>query len=256
VLARVPLPLDHGMLTIEEHDDGVLVVMRDVTAGLVHGRRITRHESRRMVHAAAALHDAFRGEWIDGLCPFVVRYTMLGPGAAAAEPEEAIPQLAGRGWEIFAAEIDGEVGRAVLSLLDDPTPLVERLATRQQTLIHGDLKQGNISLEPDRVVFLDWGTQTGMAPPAVEWAWYLALGGNWIEATREETLDDCRAASGVHHDEDALDLALLGALVQLGWNKALDGFTCPDLEERARERADLEWWVATAARVLDRHGVV
>ena len=37
----------------------------------------------------------------------------------------------------------------------------------------------------------------------------------------------------------------------LGWNKALDVTENPDPIARARERADLDWWVARVRRELD-----
>lgn len=256
ILGRVPEPMDHTIVAVEEHEGGWVVVMRDETDHLVHGRRLDRAESRRIITAAAALHDEFRDDPPDGLCPLDARYTLLGPSLSVNEPDEVVSGLATKGWEVFADEVRSPVTEVVLGLLDDPAPLVARLAARDQTLIHGDLKLGNLGLAPDRVIVVDWGTQTGRAPAAVEWAWYVALCGNWIDARREDVLADCRAASGVHHDEDALDFALLGALVQLGWNKALDAHTGPDPETRASERADLEWWVATAEGVLERHGSV
>jgi hypothetical protein len=45
-------------------------------------------------------------------------------------------------------------------------------------------------------------------------------------------------------------LALLAALVWLGWNKALDAAEHPDPAKRERERADLDWWVAQGRRTL------
>jgi hypothetical protein len=104
----------------------------------------------------------------------------------------------------------------------------------------------------ERVVLLDWGTQTGWAPPAVEVAWYLAVNASRIDATREQVLDDFRAAEGECHDEDALRLALLGGLVQLGWDKALHASGHPDPAVRAREAADLAWWTARARDALER----
>lgn len=38
----------------------------------------------------------------------------------------------------------------------------------------------------------------------------------------------------------------------MGWNKALDATEHEDPAMRARERADLEWWVARAQEALDR----
>jgi hypothetical protein len=77
---------------------------------------------------------------------------------------------------------------------------------------------------------------------AVEVAWYLAINWSRIDATREQVLDDFRAAEGERHDEDALRLALLGGLVQLGWDKAMHASGHPDPAIRAREAADLAWW--------------
>jgi hypothetical protein len=42
------------------------------------------------------------------------------------------------------------------------------------------------------------------------------------------------------HDDIAQRLALIGALAQLGWEKAL-GATARDAETRHRERARLDW---------------
>jgi aminoglycoside phosphotransferase (APT) family kinase protein len=138
----------------------------------------------------------------------------------------------------------------VLELLERPEPLVAALARHRSTLIHGDLKLGNLGFAGDRVVMLDWGTQTGWAPPAVEVAWYLAVNWSRIDASREQVLDDFRAAEGDRHDTDALRLALLGGLVQLGWDKALHASGHPDPAVRAREAADLAWWCDRARDAL------
>jgi hypothetical protein len=37
----------------------------------------------------------------------------------------------------------------------------------------------------------------------------------------------------------------------LGWNKALDAVEHPDPLIRARERADLDWWVGRARACLE-----
>jgi hypothetical protein len=37
----------------------------------------------------------------------------------------------------------------------------------------------------------------------------------------------------------------------LGWNKALDAVEHPDPQIRARERADLDWWVDRARDALE-----
>lgn len=64
-------------------------------------------------------------------------------------------------------------------------------------------------------------------------------------------LQDARAADGAHHDEVALRLALLGAVVQLGWDKALQATEDPDPGRRAWEAEDLAWWCRQARLTLD-----
>ncbi len=138
----------------------------------------------------------------------------------------------------------------MLATLGRPEPFAAALSAFPSTLLHGDLKLGNLGFLGDRVVMLDWGTQTGWAPPAVEAAWYLAINWSRIDATREQVLDDFRAAEGERHDEDALRLALLGGLVQLGWDKALAASGHLDPAIRAREAADLAWWCDRARDAL------
>ena len=254
VLARVPAVIDHAVVGAEPVEGGWVVVMRDVSAALVADHaRITRDDSRRVLEAAAALHAAFEDDPPLALCSMADRYQFLSPATARREAGGAdeVPRLIGQGWERFTDLVPDDVAGPVLELLERPEPLVAALARHRSTLIHGDLKLGNLGLAGDRVVMLDWGTQTGWAPPAVEAAWYLAINWSRIDATREQVLDDFRAAEGERHDEDALRLALLGGLVQLGWDKALHASGHPDPAVRAREAADLAWWAARARDALE-----
>jgi hypothetical protein len=60
VLARVPQVIDHAVVGAEQVSGGWVVVMRDVSAGLVgDDARLTRDDSRRVLAAAAALHARF-----------------------------------------------------------------------------------------------------------------------------------------------------------------------------------------------------
>jgi hypothetical protein len=255
VLARVPEVVDHAVLGAERVDGGWVVVMRDVSAALVpDGARLGRDDSRRVLAAAAALHEAFWDDPPLALCSMADRYRFLSPATAQREAGGAdeVPRLIGRGWERFAEVVPAAVAEPVLAVLARPEPFAAALSACPSTLVHGDLKLGNLGFAGDRVVMLDWGTQTGWAPPAVEAAWYLAINWSRIDASREQVLDDFRAAEGDRHDEDALRLALLGGLVQLGWDKALHASGHPDPAVRAREAADLAWWTARAREALER----
>jgi hypothetical protein len=231
-----------------------VVIMRDVSAALLPDHaRISRADSRRVLEAAAALHASFWDDPPRPLCSMVDRYQFLSPATTRREAGGAdeVPRLIGRGWERFAELVPDEVAGPVLSVLERTEPFAAALSRSPSTLIQGDLKLGNLGFSGDRVVMLDWGTQTGWAPPAAEVAWYLAINWSRIDATREQLLDDFRAAEGERHDEDTLRLALLGGLVQLGWDKALHASGHPDPAVRAREAADLAWWTARARDALE-----
>jgi hypothetical protein len=245
VLARVPETIDHAVVGAEQVEGGWVVIMRDVSPYLVPDHsRIGRGDSRRVLEAAAALHAAFADDPPLQLCSLADRYGFLSPATARREAGGAdeVPRLIGRGWERFAEVAPAEVAGPVLAVLERPASLAAGLSRYPSTLVQGDLKLGNLGFAGDRVVMLDWGTQTGWAPAAVEVAWYLAINWSRIDATREQVLDDFRAAEGDRHDEDALRLALLGGLVQLGWDKALHASGHADPAVRAREAADLSWW--------------
>jgi hypothetical protein len=254
VLGRVPEVIDHAVLGAEQVPGGWVVIMRDVSAALVPDHaRISRADSRRVLEAAAALHAAFADGPPLRLCPLADRYGFLSPATARREAGGAdeVPGLIGRGWERFAEIAPADVAGPVLAVAERPEPFAAALSAFPSTLVQGDLKLGNLGFTEDRVVMLDWGTQTGWAPAAVEVAWYLAINWSRIDATREQVLDDFRAAEGGRHDEDALRLALLGGLVQLGWDKALHAGGHPDPAIRAREAADLAWWADRARDALE-----
>ena len=254
VLGRVPEVIDHAVLGAEQVTGGWVVIMRDVSAALVPDHaRISRADSRRVLEAAAALHAAFADGPPLRLCPLADRYGFLSPATARREAGGAdeVPGLIGRGWERFAEIAPADVAGPVLAVAERPEPFAAALSAFPSTLVQGDLKLGNLGFTGDRVVMLDWGTQTGWAPAAVEVAWYLAINWSRIDATREQVLDDFRAAEGGRHDEDALRLALLGGLVQLGWDKALHASGHPDPAIRAREAADLAWWADRARDALE-----
>ncbi|HYN16892.1 MAG TPA: phosphotransferase, partial [Actinomycetes bacterium] len=254
VLARVPAAIDHTVLGVERQGAGWVVIMRDVSAALVPDHvRLTRDHSRRVLEAAAALHAEFWDDPPLQLCPLVDRYQFLSPATARREAggADVVPGLIEPGWERFRDLVPADVAEPVLAILERPEPFARELARFPSTLIHGDLKLGNLGFLDDRVVLLDWGTQTGWAPPAVETAWYLAVNASRIDATREQVLGDFRAAEGERHDEGALRLALLGGLVQLGWDKSLHASGHPDPAIREREAADLAWWTARARDALE-----
>ena len=251
VLQRLPAGIDTAVEAVEELPGGCIVVMRDVSDSLVAADHVlTREQSRRVVAAMSSLHDTFAGTRIQGLCPLVDRLAFLTPTVTRATADDPLRGMVLEGWSRFPELVPGEVGDAVLELLARPGTLAAALGAYPQTLLHGDLKVANIGFDGPNLVMLDWGTLTGMGPRAVEHAWYLAINGAAIDATLDELLDDASGVLGPD-DRDAVPLALLGALVQLGWEKAL-GATGDDPSTRVREQAGLDWWCARAGEALSQ----
>jgi hypothetical protein len=150
-------------------------------------------------------------------------------------------------------------------LLDDPDPLCTALGAYPHTIIHGDWKLGNLGLTnggPARqTVLLDWAI-VGVAPPAVDLGWYLAVNSARLPVTREATIDTfmrcLRDALGDRFAqswwEPQFDLALLGAFVQLGWSKIL-GALHGGSGVREREQAEVLWWSERVLRGVRRLGM-
>lgn len=252
-LRRLPEPLDAAIESVERDGDQILTFMRDVAAWLIpEGSMVDRNRHRRIVHALTRLHEATVGARLDGLCPLADRYRFFAPEVVRpwAGGEFLLPPLIIRGWEYFDDAVPHEVAAAVRALHTSTDELARRLLERETALVHGDLRLANLALAPDRVVLFDWGALTAIAPPAVEWCEYLAIDVQCVDATHDEFLDDIRAAEGPRHDAVALQLALLGELAFIGWNKALDLVEGDD-ELRARQRADLDWWVAAVRSALE-----
>lgn len=253
-MERVAKVIEHGVVAVEAEEGAWTIFMRDLSDALIpEDVLVSRPDSRRILAAAAALHDEFQGAQLEGLCTLKDRYAFLSPATAAREEEgsDPVPKLIGRGWEIFFEAVPDDVSSAVAAILLDPGGLAGQLGSGRGTLIHGDLKLGNLGLLSDRVVAVDWGDRVGIAPPEVEFAWYLAINSSRIEATREQLIEDWQEICGDGCDERALKLALLGGLVQLGWNKALDAVDNHDAAVRGRELEDLNWWVTAARQGLE-----
>ncbi len=254
VFVRMPAVVEHGLLGVEPEADGWVVVMADVSDALLpDDRPIGRAESRRLLGAAAAMHERFADAVLPPLGPVAGLYRLLSPAMAAAEAGSGnpLPGLVGRGWARFAEAVPPDVAAAIATIHGDPDRFAREYAGAPWTLVHGDFRLANLGLRDDRVVIIDWGSSCVVGPAALDFVWYLIVGATRIAASRDEVIADFIAAEGPRHDPRALGLALIGALAMLGWNKALDVLENPDPAARARERADLDWWVARVRRELE-----
>lgn len=253
LLDRLPPGVGHSVVDSWSGERETVLLMRDLgRAVLTWNDRLDVTRSRWMLTRVASLHDAFVGLDPADVPPGAL--TDLGdliglfqPARLAAHQSvgnDLVP-LALRGWEYFVDLVPPDVADLVTGLLDDTGPLVRALRRCPLTLAHGDLATVNMAIEDDQLTLLDW-SMPALAPGAVDIARFLAGCSPVVALSREEVLDTYRAACGPSYDEQAMKLALIGALVWLGWNKALDVVEHPDEGKRARERDDLAWWTARA----------
>jgi hypothetical protein len=251
LIGRVPEQIDHTMLAMEEYGDGWICVMRDASEEmLAEGCVLTRAQSRRLIAAADALHAEFWGEEVPGFSLYEHYAAMTPKRSAVAEHlDTPIPGLIRRGWELFSDVAPNDVTGVMHHLIDEPAPLVRQMEKHPTTLIHGDYRLHNLGLNDENVVVIDWEV-VGTAPPAVEFAWYLIISATRIDASREQVIDDYRQIAGDRFDPVAWDLACIGALMWLGWNKAIDILENPDPAIRTQERADLDWWIVRVREAL------
>jgi hypothetical protein len=269
VLDRVPPVIEHGMVACARDGEGWALLMRDVGGAMIPpgGIQISEDENALFLESMAALHASF---WNDpeaadtavGFCDLWNRYACFSP--PVMEPEsrgpDAVPRLALEGWKRFPSLVNPEIARSIGGLLHSVQPLVDALSRYPQTVAHGDWKLGNLGIirpqagptwspRKARVVLLDWAL-VGPAPPAADLAWYLALNSARLPVSKERCIALYRASFsrrlGDRFDSDwwlpQLELCLLGAFVQFGWEKSLGASQGETEEVRARERAELAWW--------------
>jgi hypothetical protein len=251
ILAAMPPEIDTAIvgMAYDAERGHVWQVMRDVSPTLVPpgNAMVPMEQHRRFLDHLAAMHLAFWG-FVDryGLTTPSDRYGFAHPSHAAKEAaaghQDPIPQLFPSGWSAVRA-LAPEAADAALAIAADTRALAAAMAGGPQTLVHGDWKFGNLGSRPDgRTVLLDWGWP-GQSGPCVDLGWYLAVNCDRLPESKEDTITVYRTAlerRGVITEpwwDPQLDLALLGAFVQMGWSKAGD----PD---------ELAWWtdrvVATA----------
>ena len=263
LVGRMPPNVEHGIVAVEADEGGWDVFMRDLSACLLPtGARLDRAGVARVLSAVADVHDEFWGEAFPELCSIEDRYHLLSPRTIRRERElgNSADALTA-GWEAFAEHVPAEIAAVMLPLIEDPTPLADLLRTCEQTLIHGDLRLDNLGFTDDGIVLLDWGSMTGMAPPAVEFMWFLGFDALRMDCTREEVIADFLALYGDGVDERAMDLAVVGGFVHLGCHLGLGMLgRSPTMShlpgdqaaKRAAADAELWWWLRAVDTALER----
>ena len=250
VFDRVPSSIEHAMLDVQRTPGGAVVVMKDLSAALFTEEGGMGAGHARVLRAATDLHNAFDDQPQAPLCALRDLFALLSPQSAARfAGMHEVPRLAVGGWNRFHELVPGDVSETIAAVHSEPDGLANALLERRCTLVHGDLKMANLGLTDDRVVIVDWGTTTLWGPAAIDYAWYIAVNPTAVGLPLDRLLDDVRGTDA-GADETALRLALVGALCELGWAKAL-GATADDAATRDREREGLGWWATRVREPLD-----
>jgi hypothetical protein len=248
---RVAPAVDHATVAVEADGPGWSVYMHDVSDALVPGdRRLDRESVRRVLEAMAQVHLSFWEETFPELCGLEDRYRLLSPQTAERERDNWVGQTIGRCWEVFSELVPPDIASAIVTIAGRPALLAEQLAQREQTLIHGDLRLSNVGFSGDRLVVIDWGERTGPAPAAVELASFLAFDARRFDVPRDDVIADFRALYGDRFDETALQLALIGGMVQLGCHFVLDLVLAGEAHRESTVR-ELDWWTTKVATALE-----
>jgi hypothetical protein len=257
VFDHLPDGVGHALIDAWVEDEATVLVLRDLgDAMLTWNHRLNAGQARWLMKRTAALHRAYLGATPRDVVPLQQALGLFAPANARPLAEQGIElmQLVLRGWELFADEVPADVADAVFALLDDVTPLQRALEKGPVTMTHGDLATVNMAIEGDTLVLIDWAMPTA-APGSLDVARFIAGCASVVELSREELLATYRDAAGPAYDERCAGLSLLAATMWLGWNKALDAVEHPDVATRARERADLDWWVGRARATLEEGAI-
>jgi tRNA A-37 threonylcarbamoyl transferase component Bud32 len=251
-LEQLPVGVNHAIVDTWVEDDDTVIVMRDLGgAMLTWDDHLDATQCTWLLEHVGRLHRHFLAHPPDGLAPLDLVLDIFAPARIQARSAEIeLLRLALRGWEIFEDTVPGDVAEPVLGLLDDIEPMTSALLSRPVTLVHGDLATVNMAVELDDLVLIDWAMASA-APGALDITRFIAGCSSVVDLSREEMLEVYQRAAGPAYDETAMRLGLLASLVWLGWNKALDAAEHPDPVTRAREKADLDWWVNEARKTLE-----
>jgi hypothetical protein len=253
-----PAVIDHGIVGmaggVGRDGLGAAILMRDLTTALATQGDVAFGEQQHLdfIDHLATMCAATWG-WHDdvGLMPYGARWEFFGHAAIDGDRAlgwpERVPQIADEGWLRFAERAPAAIATGIDDLRHDVTPLATALATTPSCFLHGDWKAGNLGSADRRTVLIDW-VYVGAGPACHELGWYLALNRAKLPAghSKERVMTDFRAALERHGVETGgwwdrqLALAMLGAVVQFGWEKALG------------DEAELGWWCDRASEGLAR----
>jgi len=156
---------------------------------------------------------------------------------------------------ILAATVSAAPAARIGTITILPRPLFDALARLPGAGLHGDLKLGNVGLEPDGTVdLIDW-QMTLVAPIAVELGWFVVANVAGLPLPPDDVFERYRRAAGLPADDTwaaQRDLAVLVGLMLRGWRKGFDAEDGLTLPHGGSAAADLAWWGNHAVAAAER----
>lgn len=225
--------------------EGFALLMHDLTAWLLPREGVLRVSDVDMLIArVAGMHATF---WNAapvaeiGWCGMRERLLFLSEPAGERLRDAGLMEFGfAEGWERFHRAVSGGMSGFVRELHRDPMGLIAVLDALPQTLLHNDVKTGNIAIEGDTLWLFDWAL-AGIGPVCSDLGWLLAVNSSRLPGTLDEVLDSygghLRAALGHRWDASSWQrqraAAYVIGLMLFGWAKVDDS-------------AELGWWCERA----------
>lgn len=255
IFTRLPPAVASATLASTTTRDGAIVIMRDLTDNLLPSgeQPLNGDQVRRIMRGLASMHSALAGFPADlaergGLNRLSAWLTPLSHATArreATQPHrDPFTPLIDPGWAGYA-QIAPESWDIIGPLLENPQPVVDALGQFPRTLVHGDVKTGNMALDGDTLVLFDWSTTT-VGPGALDLAWFLCINAFRLPCSKADVIEiyrQERAAQGVLAAagdawERELALAMLTSPMRLGW---LRGYLAT-ARDSTRDREEVRFW--------------
>ena len=175
--------VEHKILACSRNEEGWAILMEDLT-GTVYAwdKPIPPGLVPAFLDSLARIHAAF---WNDpcltdkrlGLCDIVKIIEQTSPFKARnyhGQDMGVLPEWIKGGWEVMEELLEPDVLRQMLSLIESPRPLAERLRLYPHTLLHGDYRAENFAY-PGSPVIIDWQEATHSLM-TIDLAWFVRKG--------------------------------------------------------------------------------
>ncbi len=234
LLSRVDALIRVPSIGASRDGAGWAVLMHDIAHLLVPDHvALSQDELDYLLSRLAAMHAAF---WEEPLadagiswCGVTQRLSILSPDTGRLHVLENRDFGIERGWRLFVELAPEAAVRLVRGLRSDMSPLLAIVDELPRTLLHGDVKFSNIGLAADEVHLFDWAVIMN-APVALEIAWIPGVNARRVPdpfavidlygAHLERAIGVARFGEAAWPRQRAV--AHIGALLLLGWAKALD----------------------------------